>query len=61
MSKIIRLLLLIGLLIVAFIAIEVQADAPSIKVLRVEGTIVPIVADYIDRGISQAEDENATA
>ncbi len=61
MSKIIRLLLLIGLLIVASIAIEVQADAPSIEVLRVEGTIVPIVADYIDRGISQAEDENATA
>jgi len=61
MSKIIRFLLLIGLLIVVSIAIEVQAAAPSIKVLRVEGTIVPIVADYIDRGISQAEDENATA
>jgi membrane-bound serine protease (ClpP class) len=30
-------------------------------VLHVEGTIVPIVADYIDRGISKAEDENATA
>jgi len=64
MSKIIRIPLLIGLLLVAIAtltAIEVGAAAPSIEVLHVEGTIVPIVADYIDRGISKAEDENATA
>ncbi|GAH15801.1 unnamed protein product, partial [marine sediment metagenome] len=28
--------------------------------MHVEGTIVPVVADYIDRGITKAEDENAT-
>ncbi len=39
----------------------VDASDPSIQVLRVEGTIVPVVADYIDRGISQAEDEGAAA
>jgi membrane-bound serine protease (ClpP class) len=64
MSKIIRIPLLIGLLLVAIAtltAMEVGAAAPSIEVLHVEGTIVPIVADYIDRGISKAEDENATA
>jgi len=59
-SKIIRLLLLVGLLFTAFIAIEAQAATPTIDVLHVEGTIVPIVADYIAQGISQAEDKNAT-
>jgi len=37
----------------------VSASSPRIEVLRIEGTILPAVADYIDRGISQAEDENA--
>jgi len=37
-----------------------SAATQSIHILHVEGTIVPVVADYIDRGISQAEDENAT-
>ena len=39
----------------------VDASNPRIEILHVEGTIVPAVADYIDRGISQAEDANATA
>jgi len=38
----------------------ISASGPTIEVLHVEGTIVPVVADYIDRGISHAEDENAT-
>ena len=38
----------------------ISASSPTIEILHVEGTIVPVVADYIDRGISQAEDENAT-
>ena len=37
----------------------VSASSPRIEVLHIEGTILPAVADYIDRGISQAEDENA--
>lgn len=37
-----------------------SASSPTIEVLRVEGTIVPVVADYIDRGISHAEEGNAT-
>ena len=61
MPKIIRLLLLMGLLIAAVIAIEVQAAAPSTYVLHVKGTINPVLVDYIERGIEQAEDGNATA
>jgi membrane-bound serine protease (ClpP class) len=37
----------------------VKADSPKIEVLTVNGTIVPVVASYIDRGISQAESEGA--
>lgn len=38
----------------------VSASGPTIEILHVEGTIVPVVADYIDRGIGHAEDEGAT-
>jgi len=38
----------------------ISASSPTVEILHVEGTIVPVVADYIDRGISQAEDDNAT-
>lgn len=61
MLRALRILLFLGLLVTAALALEARAAAPTIDVLRVEGTIVPVVADYIDRGISKAEDENATA
>jgi membrane-bound serine protease (ClpP class) len=32
----------------------------SVEVLTVDGTIVPVIADYIDRGISRAEKDGAT-
>ncbi len=59
MLRTVRILLLLGLLTAVSIATEAQAASQMIHVLRVEGTIVPIIADYIDRGISKAEDENA--
>jgi membrane-bound serine protease (ClpP class) len=35
----------------------VDAAGPThVEILTVEGTIVPVIADYIDRGISQAEE-----
>jgi membrane-bound ClpP family serine protease len=34
----------------------IAAASPStVEVLTVDGTIVPVIADYIDRGISRAE------
>jgi membrane-bound serine protease (ClpP class) len=37
------------------------APSNSIIVLEIDGTIVPVVADYIDRGIEEAEAEGSTA
>jgi len=54
------LLSFIGLLTLSFISSQVVASSPSIEVLRVEGTIVPVVTDYIDRGISNAEARDST-
>jgi len=59
--KSLRIAFFIALIGSALLAITASAQAPTVKVLKVDGTIVPIVADYIERGISQAEDENATA
>ena len=61
MLKIIRLLFLVGLLFTAFIAIEAQGATPTIDVLHVKGTINPVLVDYIERGIEQAEEDNAIA
>ena len=48
------------LIAMAFASSRVGADSSDIEVLRVDGTIVPVVADYIDRGIGQAESKHAT-
>jgi membrane-bound serine protease (ClpP class) len=37
------------------------AGPTTVEVLDVNGTIVPVIADYIDRGISRAEEDGATA
>ena len=58
--KILHLSFFIALLAGVLLSAAVSASSQPVRVLRVEGVIVPIMADYIDRGISQAEDENAT-
>jgi membrane-bound serine protease (ClpP class) len=54
----------LGLLVVSAAAglvggLSAAAGTTPVDVLTVDGTIVPVVADYVDRGISQAEDANA--
>ena len=38
-----------------------ESDSPEVHVLYVDGTIVPVVADYVDRGITKAENDDAVA
>ena len=56
-----RIFLAVVLLLLALsFSSGVQAQGHSVVVFTVKGTIVPIVVDYIDKGISRAEDESAT-
>jgi len=57
--KALRLVFFISLVGAVLISTNASADTPVITVLKVEGTIVPVVADYIERGISQAEEDDA--
>ncbi|MFC1933194.1 nodulation protein NfeD [Chloroflexota bacterium] len=61
MLKVLRITILLGLLIVASVAIEAQAASPTIAVLNAKGVINPVLADYISRGIEDAEESNAIA
>ncbi|MBA7603252.1 hypothetical protein ES703_10357 [subsurface metagenome] len=55
MLKAFRLAFFIGLVAGALLPTGVRAATPAIDILHVDGTIVPIVAGYIDRGLEQAE------
>jgi len=55
------LVFFLALLVGALLPLTSRAANQSIHILHVEGTIVPVVADYIERGIEKAEDENALA
>jgi membrane-bound serine protease (ClpP class) len=51
---------IVVLLLAVSIGASARAQNSSIVVISVKGAIVPVIADYIDKGISRAEDENAT-
>lgn len=58
----VRRLLLLGLLLFALSAVTpLFAAGREVVVLRVKGTVNPILARYIDRGLEAAERRNATA
>ena len=59
MVKVVRILLFAGMLITGLAASTAHAATSSVHIITVDGTIVPVVADYIDRGIREAEDANA--
>ena len=42
---------------VSLVSSVVNADSENIEILTVDVTIVPVVANYLDRGISRAESE----
>jgi membrane-bound serine protease (ClpP class) len=47
-------------LLMSLFTTETEAKSANIEVLKVQGTIVPVVADYIKRGINDAEDRGST-
>jgi membrane-bound serine protease (ClpP class) len=53
--------LLVLLAALPSIVVHAQPAYPIIDVLHVKGTINPVLVDYLERGITQAEQENATA
>lgn len=64
MRKIVRVIYIAFLCCGAVLSLwsgNVGADSRQIRVLEVKGTIVPVVADYISRGISEAEDNGDMA
>ena len=64
MFRRVRLAVYSTLLLCALLSLASTATAAPddrVVVLEVDGTIVPVVAQYIDRGIEHAESQNATA
>jgi len=60
MTKIRRIVLLMVVLMLAIsIGAGAHAQNNTVVVISVKGPIVPVIADYIDKGISRAEDANA--
>ncbi|MFC1967235.1 nodulation protein NfeD [Chloroflexota bacterium] len=55
------MLVIVGLLLAASIVGNAMAADNHVDVLTVKGTINPVLVDYIDRGIDQAEEGNAEA
>ncbi|MFQ5826506.1 MAG: nodulation protein NfeD [Dehalococcoidia bacterium] len=61
-AKYLRLVVFLGfLLLLAAAFTPARAATPTVYVMRVQGAIVPVVADYIHRGIEKAEAEGASA
>jgi len=62
MLRFLRLFLLLLLLLATLpVVIGAQTSNPTIDVLHAKGVINPVLADYIERGINQAEEDNAVA
>jgi membrane-bound serine protease (ClpP class) len=62
MLKKLRIILLLTVLVLAIFAVSgVRAQTSSIHVLTIKGTINPVLVDYVERGIREAEDDGARA
>ncbi len=60
MLRVLRIILLLGLLLVALGGVA-RAASSVVVVLRADGIVNPVLADYISRGIEAAEEMAATA
>jgi membrane-bound serine protease (ClpP class) len=54
-------ILILGLLTILSGAVAAQTNGPTVAVMNVDGTINPIVVEYLKRGIEQAEQEATEA
>jgi membrane-bound serine protease (ClpP class) len=62
MIKIRRIMLAVIILLLAIsIGSSVQSQSPHIHVLTIKGTINPVLVNYVERGIEEAEDSGAEA
>ena len=57
--RFVYIFILAVLWVTVFVSSGVNADSADIEVISVDGTIVPVVANYLDRGISRAESQGA--
>ncbi len=55
------LLLVATCTLLSLVGVSSAAQDDSVVVIEVDGTIVPVVAQYIERGVTLAEDSGATA
>jgi membrane-bound serine protease (ClpP class) len=60
-ARALGLVFFLAIIVGSLLPLTTRAANQSIHILHVEGTIVPVMADYIERGIEKAEDENALA
>ncbi len=49
-----------GLLVAAFAAAALAADAPLVRHLKIEGVVSPIMAEFLVEGIEEAEADRAS-
>ena len=62
MKKISRILILVSFLLLAVLMVSgVRAQTPAVYVITIQGTINPVLVDYVERGIEEAEDNGARA
>ena len=62
MKKRLRIILLfVVLLLAVLLASGAQAQTPAVYVITIKGTINPVLVDYVERGIEEAEDNGARA
>jgi len=63
MLRLWQLLLITFIAVIGVLAFTIPAgaDGQTVDVLRVKGTVNPVLASYIERGIKHAEDQRAAA